>query len=198
MRDKIDGRYASYIQPQEKEALIVALQESEDWLYTDEGEDAIKSMYVTRLDSLKKLGDPVAARCRETEDRPRAISLLRETINTFLAQANSEDERYSHIDANEKQSIVVKCATAQKWLDDQVARQAERPKNPDAVLTVAELGKKKDEVTYFATPILNKPKPKPKVEPKAEANGGTETPKSGTDTPAREKDPKEPSEMDVD
>ena len=90
----------------------------------------------------------------------------------------------------------------QKWLDDQLARQAERPKNVDPVITCADVLKKKDEIIYFASPILNKPKPKP---PKVESTGTPNGPesKSRTDTPNPEAeqakaDPKVPSEMDVD
>ncbi|TDL25944.1 heat shock protein 70 [Rickenella mellea] len=202
-RSKVDERYAAFIQAQEKTALLSALQEAEDWLYSEEGEDATKSAYVSKLDALKKLGDHVAVRYREAEERPRAIAELRETLNNYLVQATSEDEKYAHIEATAKQSVVEKVATVQKWLDDQIVRQTERPKNVEAVLTVAEIVKKKDEVIYFAIPILTKPKPKPKLEP----TNGTETPKSRTDTPdpatssggeqpAGEKSV--PSEMDVD
>ena len=34
---------------------MVALQEAEDWLYSEEGEDATKSVYVAQLDGLKVL-----------------------------------------------------------------------------------------------------------------------------------------------
>ncbi|KAH8119135.1 heat shock protein 70 [Phellopilus nigrolimitatus] len=194
-RSKLDERYAAYVKPDEKKALLAALTESEDWLYTEEGEDATKSAYVTRLDALKKLGDPIAARYREAENRSSSATQLRGALNTYLSEATSENEKYSHIDASQKQSIVEKVATVQKWLDDQLARQAERPKNEDPVVTCEEIIKKRDEVIYFALPILNTPKPKAKAEPAAT---GTETPKSRTDTPEGEKDPKVPSEMDVD
>ncbi|KAG5341034.1 Heat shock pss like protein [Termitomyces sp. T112] len=207
-RSKIDDRYAPFVQPEEKEKLIVALQEAEDWLYTEEGEDATKSAYVSRLNALKVLGDPITFRYQETQERTKAITQLRETLNNYMSQATSNDEKLAHIDEKDKQSVVEKVATVQKWLEDQIVRQSERPKNVDPVLTSAEIGKKRDEVIYFATPILTKPKPKPVVP------SGTETPKSKTDTPKEEtpKDtpmeeaPKEdgnassqgPSEMDVD
>ncbi|KDQ55641.1 hypothetical protein JAAARDRAFT_158973 [Jaapia argillacea MUCL 33604] len=195
MRSKLDGRYAPYVQPAEKEALLAELSKSEDWLYSDEGEDATKSAYISRLESAKKLGDPVVARWRETEERGRVISQLRETINTYMNHATSSDEKWSHIDEKDKQSIVEKCANIQKWLEDQIARQAEKPKNVDPVLRGEEVLKKKDEIVYFATPILTRPKPKPPVVP-----SGTDTPKSGTQTPdpSAKKEDKGPSEMDVD
>lgn len=201
-RSKLDSKYAAYVQAPEKEKLLAGLQDAEDWLYTDEGEEATKSAYVSRLDALKVLGDPISARYRETDERPRVISELRETLNNYLTQATSDDEKFSHIDAKDKQSIVEKAATIQKWLDDQIARQSEKPKNVDPVLKGSDILKKKDEIIYFATPILSKVKPKPfKVDP---TPTGTPQPQSGTQTPNEQPPPppaKEdsgPPEMDVD
>ena len=196
-RGKLDDRYAPFVQPQEKEKLLVALQEAEDWLYTEEGEDATKSAYVSRLDALHALGDPIASRWRQSEERPRAMSQLRESINTFLAQATSGEERWAHLEDKDKESVVERAATIQKWLDDQIARQAERPKNVDPVLTSEEINKKKDELIYFATPIFNKPKPKPKVETPPATNG-TQTPQNQETPEPAPGTPTGPPEMDVD
>ena len=145
-RSRLDERYAPYVQAAEKEKIMVALREAEDWLYSEEGEDSTKSVYVAKLDALKVLGDPIHLRYKEAEDRSRNVSQLRETINLYMSQATTEDEKYSHIESGDKQSIIEKCATMQKWLDDQLARQAERFKNTDPVITCAELAKKKDEI----------------------------------------------------
>jgi heat shock 70kDa protein 4 len=130
------------------------------------------------------------------------MAQLRETLNTYLAQATSGDDKYSHIDEKEKQSVIEKVATIEKWLDDTSARQAERPKNQDPILLADDMRKKREEIVYFATPILSRPKPKPKVE--ATKTEGAETPKPGTGTqtpnPEAEMGPteKEPTNMDVD
>ncbi|KAI0066186.1 heat shock protein 70 [Artomyces pyxidatus] len=201
MRAKLDERYAHFVQAQEKEKILAELAKDEDWLYSDEGEDAAKSAYVSRLDAAKLLGDPITTRWRESEDRPKAAARLRETINSYILQATSGEERLAHIDDKDKQSIVEKGATIQKWLEDQSVRQSERAKNVDPILTAAEIEKKREEIIFFATPILTRPKPKP---PKVE---GTETPKSGqetpnpppkTETPTPETKAEGPSEMDID
>lgn len=200
MRSKVEDRYAAYIQPEEKSALLARLQEAEDWLYSEEGEDATKSAYVAKLDWLKEIGDKVVFRYREVEERTRAISQLRETLNSYMAQATSQDEKYAHIDEKDKQAVIEKVATLQKWLEDQIVRQSERPKNVDPVLTSAEIGKKRDEIIYFAIPILTKPKPKVQTETPKETP--KEAPKEGESTqtppPPPKDEPKEPSEMDVD
>jgi heat shock protein 4 len=160
---------------------------------------------VEKLQALQALGEPVARRYREAEERPKVMSQLRETINTYLSQATSEEERYAHIAAKEKESIVEKCATVQKWLDDTSARQAERPKNQDPVLLCDDMKKKREEIVYFATPIMTRPKPKAKVEtPKGtQTPNGTETPQQGTGTNTPNPEPEanagaEPTNMDID
>jgi heat shock protein 4 len=186
MRGKLDDRYAAYVRSEEKDKLLVALQQAEDWLYTEEGEDALKSAYVERLDALKVLGDPIARRYFEHENRPKAISALRDTLNAFIGFATSTEEKYAHIDEKEKQSVLEKCVNVQKWSDDMVVRQAERRKDEDVVLTEEEVGKKRDEVIFFATPIMNKPKPKPPVLPTPSASNAGTPSGAGTQTPSRE------------
>lgn len=203
-RGKLDDRYASYVQSAEKAGLLTALAQAEEWLYSEEGEDALKSAYVSRLDALKALGDPITFRYRETEDRPRSIAALRETLNLYMSQATSTDDKYSHIDGADKQSVVEKVATVQKWLEDQIARQAEKPKNVDPVLTTAEMGKKRDEVIYFATPIMTRVKPKPPVPSGTQTPKGEDAKKEGGDDKDKDKEGEQQkqeggqSEMDVD
>jgi heat shock protein 4 len=204
MRSKLEDRYAPFVQSQEKDALLTELSKDEDWLYSEEGEDATKSAYVTRIDAARKLGDPITTRWREAEERPKAAAQLRETINQYISQATSEEERFAHIDEKDKQSIVEKAATIQKWLEDQSVRQAERAKSVDSVLTAAQISKQRDDLIYFATPILTRPKPKP---PKID---GAETPRSGAQTPnpppkggtpqpeLKTEEAQGPPEMDVD
>ena len=197
MRSKLDSRYAPYAQAAEKEKLLAALSEAEEWLYTEEGEDALKSAYVTRLDALHTLGNPIARRYFEAENRPRVISALRETINLYMSQATSSDERWDHIDAKEKEGVIEKAATLQKWLDDNVVRQGERPKNVDPVLKEEEVEKKRQDLIYFATPVFSKIKPKPKTTTET-ATPPPEAPASGTETPVDPAQSEGPPEMDVD
>ena len=106
MRGKLDDRYAIYVQEKEKSALLEGLQEAEDWLYTEEGEDATKSAYVARLDKLKAMGDPIVLRWKENDARPKAASELREATNMYLSMAQSESEQYNHISAEDKGKVV--------------------------------------------------------------------------------------------
>ncbi|KAF7782951.1 hypothetical protein Agabi119p4_2327 [Agaricus bisporus var. burnettii] len=183
-RGKLDDRYAAFVTADEKSKLLQELSAAEDWLYTEEGEESTKSVYVSRLDALKTLGDPITFRYRETEDRQRSVAALRETLNNYMNQATSNDEKYAHIDVKDKESIVERVAVIQKWLDDMSVRQAERRKDVDPVLTSEQVTKKRDEIIFFATPILTKPKPKMPT--------GTTGTDSGTGTPKRDGTPQPP------
>jgi heat shock protein 4 len=172
MRSKLDDRYAQYVVAQEKEQLLALLTQAEEWLYSEEGEDATKSAYTEKLDSLKTHGDPIVFRWQEYQELPRTAALLRDAINQYMSQATSGEERYSHIEPEKLQSVVEKAATIQKWLEDQLARQAEKPKTQPPVVTTEEIKKRREELVYFATPILTKPKPKPAPETTAPASQG--------------------------
>ncbi|WWC86432.1 uncharacterized protein L201_001309 [Kwoniella dendrophila CBS 6074] len=175
MRGKLEDRYSAYVQSQEKSDLLSGLQEAEDWLYSEEGEDATKSAYVSKLDALKTKGDPIVLRWKESEERPKAAASCREILNTYLNAAQSGDEKYSHIDQADLQKVIDASANTLSWLENQLVRQSEKPKNVNPVVTSSEITKRKEEVTFTCAAILNKPKPKPKVEvPPTTSN---ETPK---------------------
>lgn len=172
-RSKLDERYSAFVQPQEKEKLLSMLAESEDWLYSDEGDDAAKSAYVERLDSLQKVGAPIVFRWKEFDERPRAAAQLREVVNKYMSVFENEPEKYDHLSDDDKTKVIEKAANASKWLEDFMFKQSELPKNVDPKLTSAEILKKKDDVIYVCTPILSKPKPRvqpeqPKEEPSNE------------------------------
>ena len=135
------------------------LQEAEDWFYSEEGEDATKSVHVARLDALKVISDPITARWTDAEECPHVIAELRTSFNDYFTQATSADDEYAHIDDKDKMAVVEKCVTIQKWLEDQIARKA---KNEVPVLKVADVVIKREEVVYFVIPILTKLNPMPR------------------------------------
>ncbi|RIB17710.1 hypothetical protein C2G38_2312685 [Gigaspora rosea] len=92
--------------------LYTFLSSTENWLY-DEEEDASKSVYVEKLDQLKTYGGPIAKRYHEAEERPKAVQLLQESIQSFILNAASNEERFSHIPEEEKKSIMEKATKHQ-------------------------------------------------------------------------------------
>ncbi|CAO3627817.1 unnamed protein product [Mucor hiemalis] len=189
MRDKILGPLSEYIDPSVKDKFAEDLNAVVDWIY-DEGYDAPKSVYVEKLEALKKIGNPVIERYREGEERPHAERSLRDTIQRLTREAMSSDEKYSHILPHEKQDIVERCERAARWMDEQNAKQAKVPKNETPVLFSRDIKKEEEAIIYFANPILNKPKPAPKVEEPASADADTPMDDSS--------DNKKKEDMDID
>lgn len=95
--------------------LLVPLQDAEDWLY-DEGEDCTKSVYIAKLDELKKLGNPVEARFHEQQTRGPAADALRATCESYLTFARSDAPQYAHITAEERATVTKEAEAALAWL----------------------------------------------------------------------------------
>lgn len=163
-RNQLDTAWADYILDADKEKFQSALTNGEDWLYSDEGEDATKSTYQNKLGELKAFGDPVNLKYKENEERPRAIKALRETINLYMSQATGGEDRFSHIEDSQKEKVIGRCAEVQKWLEDKAASQSEKKKTDPLVFTSSEIYKKREDLALFSSPIMSRPKPKPKVE----------------------------------
>ncbi|KAF9207815.1 adenyl-nucleotide exchange factor sse1 [Haplosporangium sp. Z 27] len=193
-RSKVsNGVYKDYINPSDKEKFVQDLNDAENWLY-DEGDEATKSVYTAKLNELQVVGGPVIQRYREAEARPTAARELRESINQLMAQATSTEEKYAHIPEAEKNSIVEKCLKAQNWIENKEERQSSLKKYEVPALTSAEIRKQRDDLVYFATPILNKPKPKPVVVDTPEPTASP-TPEAKTTPETNEDDSKD---MDID
>ncbi|WFC97737.1 adenyl-nucleotide exchange factor sse1 [Malassezia yamatoensis] len=196
-RSKLSDRYAAFVQADEKEKYLEELSKSEDWLYTEEGEDATKSAYTSRLEALEKIGAPIVNRWRQNEERPKAASQLREVLNKYSTIFEQEPEKYDHLSDDDKTKVIEKVANVSKWLDDWMYKQSELPKNVNPKLTVEDISKNKDDVIYVVTPILAKPKPRaaapppeaPKTDSKTDANN---------DAPQDKEASNKQGDMDVD
>jgi heat shock 70kDa protein 4 len=87
-RSKLEMAWSEYVVDSERAAFYKTLNETEDWLY-GEGEDATKSVYVEKLAELTKIGDPIAVRAQQAEERPYAEKALREYVNTIIIEVQS-------------------------------------------------------------------------------------------------------------
>ncbi|KAJ2796481.1 adenyl-nucleotide exchange factor sse1, partial [Coemansia guatemalensis] len=112
------------------------------------------------------------------------------------------EERYSHITPEERQKIIDRAEKVQEWLDEKLSKQSQKNKWDAPVVFANEIKKQREELVYFASPIMSRPKPEPKPEPKVEEPPKSEgTPAgSGTGTPAEDQNKAKgvADEMDVD
>lgn len=78
MRQKLQDIYKDYAPVDIKEVLLKKLADNEEWLY-NEGAAASKGQYISHLDDLKKLGDPIIRRHKEYTHLPEIVNELVKT-----------------------------------------------------------------------------------------------------------------------
>ncbi len=155
-------------------------QVAEDWLYSDDGFNASKSVYAEKLGSITKFGQPIERRMVESAGRQSLVNNLRSLLDQYKSFiANAIDAKYSHISDEDRTICRNACNETESWLYDMVDKQADLPQYQDAVLTCSILQKKTKDLTELVTPIMYKPKPAPeqkKDESKKEEEKGGEAP----------------------
>jgi len=93
LRQKLNDKYKDYTTPKDQEDIIKRLQDNETWLY-NEGAAASKGQYVSRLDELKKLGDPIIRRFNEYTHLPEIINELINTRVQYEQWVGNSSVRY--------------------------------------------------------------------------------------------------------
>jgi heat shock protein 4 len=181
MRNRIQGELKEYIKEKDAEQFVDKLNQNEDWLY-NEGQDSQKSEYKKRLDDLQTVGNAVLQRRHERQNRDSYIAALKGAIGRYQGQAQSTEEKYAHIDAEERKKVLKECQEADQWLMQMLQKQDRlQPSDPPAV-TCEQIKQRQTQLESMAQPIMSKPKPAPpKPEPKAEApkaEAGKEAPKT--------------------
>lgn len=161
LRDAISTRLSDYIVETDKESLSSKLTAMEDWLY-DEGFDAEKSVYETKLKEVKGLFAAAEARSIEADNRPPAIEMLERAIDVYTKFAASDSEEYAHIAAEEKQKAATEAAAAQAWLAETKASIEACAKTVDPPVKAADISAKATSLSSVCDPIMKTPKPLPK------------------------------------
>jgi len=179
IRDKVCGELEDYIKESDRESYSKMLTDYEDWLY-DEGEDCEKSVYNTKLEDLKKIGEPCKKRKYEHDNRQPAIDALglslqlsRKMVDMYVAG----EERYNHLDKDDVAKVQKAIEDTSSWMDKQVATLAKQKKYEDPAVGIIDFNTHKTAFENTCKPIMNKPKPKvepPKEEPAKTAAGNEE------------------------
>ena len=184
-----DETYSQFVTSEAVENMTKLLDEFEDWIYTEEGFDGQKSLFVERLEKLHAIGRPMHRRKREFDERPKAIEAFGKTKQAQLEKVNNQDEAYAHLTTEDREQVRKVWATASKWLDDKVAEQESKGKTT-LVLSVSEIEQRARTAANECRPILNKPKPAPEPEPEpepepaADADKKADAPKEGEEQKA--------------
>lgn len=216
-RDKIaeSGEYGPFISEKDRTSFNADLKKAEDWLMDGDGMYATKLQYIEKLDELRKPGDAVVWRVKESTTREEWIRAVNGTILNYRNAVENPGDKYGHIAVDKRSKISAACSDLEKWLAKTKEKQEKLPKYEKPVLLCVDMEKKNEELSKMANDILKEPKPPPpkpppapkeekkekteKVEktdeaPKAEAKEAAASPEAAPQSEKREG----PENMDVD
>ncbi|KAJ8962992.1 hypothetical protein NQ314_005631 [Rhamnusium bicolor] len=144
LRSKVssEDELAPYILESDRDALVLQLDDMENWLYED-GEDCNKQVYIDKLAQLKSIGEPVQTRKIECELRPVVIEDFAKSLQLCM-----------------------------KALELIKSKSANAPKHLSPPVTVAQIRQEKSNFENNVNSVLNKPPPKAPSPPKEEKNAG--------------------------
>ncbi|XP_039130789.1 heat shock 70 kDa protein 16-like [Dioscorea cayenensis subsp. rotundata] len=146
VRNKLFESYRSYATESEREEISRSLQQTEEWLY-DDGDDETESVYVNKLQELKKLVDPVESRYQNEEARAQASRELLRCIADHRKAAES-------CPTYERDAVISECRKAEQWLREKTQQQESLPKNVDPVLWSHEIKKIRESLDKSCGHIL--------------------------------------------
>lgn len=199
IRGKLNEKYSEYALSDVKEKLFAALSQAESWLYQD-GAKAAKNAYVSRIEELRKLGDPITKRFNEFSNIPEAINNFLNTLKGYEQIVLSNDPNLEHITPQERQPVLTEIEKQRGWLAKVAQALGTLRKDQDPTPTSADINLENEKFINAAKPIINKPKPVPKAEPKKaepQANGQQNEGGANTQAPTTETDKKDGEKMDI-
>mmetsp|Transcript_2519 Transcript_2519/g.7533 ORF Transcript_2519/g.7533 Transcript_2519/m.7533 type:complete len:864 (+) Transcript_2519:110-2701(+) len=165
-RSRLDdyGELKDYAPQEVRQGILQQLEEAENWIYSEEAEEAAKSTFLQKRQDLADKIVPIQKRKLEFEERPIFAERLKDLCIKYK-EIIGGDAKYEHITDDEKQTVVKACEETLIWLQKEMSAQNTMPKDSDPKLTTALIDKKKQELTNTCLPIVEKPKPAPpKVE----------------------------------
>ena len=178
-RSNLYADWEAFVAEDARASFSKTLEDTEEWMYED-GEDETREVYVAKMRELQGVGDPIQERCAEDRSRGPACAALRESCARCKAMAHSDEEKYSHISAEDRAKVEAECDRALTWLDEKEALQAGMQKTDAPILLSCEVKKKQEVVERVCNMNMFKPKPPPPKEPEKPEE---EAPAAGEEQP---------------
>jgi len=218
-RDKLEAdELQDFMTEDFKEKYFARLDETEEWLYSEEGFDSTKKVFTGKLAQLHKDGSAVSTRMEEFNARPPALKKLLAAIDEMNAAATSSitDDTKKHWDDADRKIITDACTAADAWLKSTDAKLATLAKTEDSPIKAQQITDREQELRKACRPVVDKKPPPPPAAPKeekkpeadAKADAGTdkaetetadaEVPETETETAAPADGGAEPEKMDTD
>lgn len=214
LRTKLHEELEEFVDSTEKEELIADLNAMEEWLY-EEGFNCQKQVYVDKMETLTKRGEPIKERRRERQELPRAFEALLSSVQLarkVCEQFRAGDEKFDHLDSAEMEKVEKAVTERHKWAEVQMGAVRATSNFKPVPVTCAQVRSEMGSFEALVKPIINKSKPKPKAatppptdkaedggaaNPDAADNGDAQQQSNGPTDQQQTKDPNE-QPMDVD
>ncbi|KAK4530981.1 hypothetical protein CCYA_CCYA06G1838 [Cyanidiococcus yangmingshanensis] len=161
MRSRVsaDGPWAVYMDASSQSAFLRLLDETEDWIYSEEGsETAPKSKLVERLQDLeRRYGAAVKARALAYENVAEAAHLFRRAAAALQAECASVDPKKIHISPEEVQELEREIASSMAWLESALHKVDAAPKHKNPPVAAEDIEKRKRELVQHGRQLLDRP-----------------------------------------
>ena len=176
MRDRLNGPLKTYCTEKEKDAVKLAFEDTEEWLYSREGEEASKAQFIEKLSSLKTIPDNVEARLKDEQARPANIRLIEKQIDLCKAFLSSLDD-------DDRNTLSDTIDNTEKWLQESLIKQERHGKDKDPLLTTDMINKKRDALHIIYQKFVKKPA---KAQPSPPASSPPEQTSNDTSNAAKD------------
>ncbi|XP_063729386.1 heat shock 70 kDa protein 4-like [Symsagittifera roscoffensis] len=205
LRRQIDEELSEYIKESAADDLKSLLFRAEDWLF-EEGENVDKTVYMKKLEEMRKLGNPVITRKIEFETRPTVLEKLGSRIqhyNKILDKYAHKAPEYEHISEEDMKKVKKTVDAKTKWFEDACNKLGKLEKHQDPPILVSAINEECRNLDSSCHSIVTKPKPKvePPAPPPTEHPANDEADGKTADAPPNE-GPKSPADggeaMEVD
>lgn len=157
-RSKKDTDWSDFLETANNAKLTDLINAAEDWLYTDEGENATKSVFTDKLKEMKAFGQPAEEKVAEFQMRPHAEKQFMAVAQQIMEKANEPEHAWL---GDDLEALKTKCTEKAEWLQSMLQQQDELAKHMPLVIKVAQIDKERDALQRQATVLFAKPKPKP-------------------------------------
>lgn len=172
--DEEDGLYRVSTE-EEREKLMQAFEEGEDWMYTDEAKQTANLR--KKHFELQKLYEPMETRAKELLGRPEAFKALGDGLNLALEKA--EEVRALHVERNSTKvdafdKFKAFCESAKAWITKKQEAQDKKDPTEEPAVTVKDILEKGVELRKEVDKIAKLEIPPPKISPTASERAGKE------------------------
>ncbi|KAI9693271.1 MAG: adenyl-nucleotide exchange factor sse1 [Bathelium mastoideum] len=102
MRGHVDDKYAEFSNDEEKAKVKEKLEQIEDWLYED-GEDATKAIYVSKIEEIRSVAGPIIQRYNDKLEEERQARIKEEEERAAAKRAELEAKKKAEEEAKKAQ-----------------------------------------------------------------------------------------------